>query len=275
MKSAGTSISGSRGMLRRARPATDDQVGEEAGLAGLDVVAGQRVDDVGGRWWWWRSCGLLLVGDAVAGELEEDVVERGGAQRELAHADVAAVEGDGDGADGGGAGVGADGDLVAVDLDRRRRPRRPSPRRWRASASPSTLATMTSLPTDRFRSSGVPSATMRPWSMMPTRWARASASSRYCVVRKMVMPSCSLSRRTSSHTWARLTGSSPVVGSSRNSTSGLCTRAAARSSRRFMPPSRCRSGRRWRRRCRRGRRSSAMRRRRGSARAGRRGGPGA
>ena len=52
--------------------------------------------------------------------------------------------------------------------------------------------------------------------MMPTRWASSSASSRYWVVRKMVIPSCSLSRRTSAHTWTRLTGSSPVVGSSRN-----------------------------------------------------------
>ena len=72
--------------------------------------------------------------------------------------------------------------------------------------------------------------------MMPTRCASSSASSRYCVVRKMVMPSSVLSARTSSHTVARLTGSRPVVGSSRNSTSGLCTSAAARSSLRFMPP---------------------------------------
>ena len=36
---------------------------------------------------------------------------------------------------------------------------------------------------------GVPSATIRPWSMIPTRSASTSASSRYCVVRKTVTPS--------------------------------------------------------------------------------------
>ena len=41
---------------------------------------------------------------------------------------------------------------------------------------------------------------MRPRSMMPTRSASSSASSRYWVVRKMVMPSSALRRRTSSHT---------------------------------------------------------------------------
>ena len=40
------------------------------------------------------------------------------------------------------------------------------------------------------------------------------------------MPRSWLSRRTSSHTAARLDGSSPVVGSSRNSTSGSCTSAS-------------------------------------------------
>ena len=80
---------------------------------------------------------------------------------------------------------------------------------------------MTSVPIDRLRSVGVPSATRRPASMMPTRSASTSASSRYCVVRKIVMPSSTLSRRTSSHTAARLTGSRPVVGSSRNRICGV------------------------------------------------------
>src|SRR5918995_1418109 len=103
-------------------------------------------------------------------------------------------------------------------------------------ASPSSRAKITSLPMRRFSSKGVPSATSLPSLIMPTWSASSSASSRYWVVRKMVMSSSRLSRRTSSHTRARLTGSSPVVGSSRNSTSGLWTRAAARSRRRFMPP---------------------------------------
>src|ERR1700683_883890 len=102
--------------------------------------------------------------------------------------------------------------------------------------SPSTSATITSCPTECLRSAGEPCATSRPAEMMPTRSARVSASSRYCVVKKMVMPSSRFSLRTSDQTAERLWGSRPVVGSSRNSTSGLWTRAAARSRRRFMPP---------------------------------------
>ena len=82
---------------------------------------------------------------------------------------------------------------------------------------------------------GVPSAAIRPSSMIPTRSASWSASSRYCVVRKTVVPS-SFSLRTSSQIAMRLTGSRPVVGSSRNSTRGSWTSAVARSSRRRMPP---------------------------------------
>ena len=104
------------------------------------------------------------------------------------------------------------------------------------SGSPSTVATTRSLPMARLSSAGGPSVTMRPLSMTPTRPASSSASSRYWVVRKIVTPSSSLSRRTSCHTWVRLTGSSPVVGSSRNRTVGSCTSDAARSRRRFMPP---------------------------------------
>ena len=84
------------------------------------------------------------------------------------------------------------------------------------SAPSSTRATITSDPIERFSSVGVPSVMRRPWLMMPTRSASSSASSRYCVVRKIVMPSA-LRRRTSSHTRTRLAGSRPVVGSSRNS----------------------------------------------------------
>ena len=86
-----------------------------------------------------------------------------------------------------------------------------------------------------FRLAGVPSRTISPPSMIASRSQSASASSRYCVVRNTVVPR-SLIRRTSSQTVSRLDGSSPVVGSSRNSTSGWCTSADARSSRRFMPP---------------------------------------
>ena len=50
------------------------------------------------------------------------------------------------------------------------------------------------------------------------------------------MSSLSFSARTYSQTEARLCGSSPIVGSSRNSTRGECSRPRAISSRRFMPP---------------------------------------
>ena len=102
--------------------------------------------------------------------------------------------------------------------------------------SPSTLATITSEPMECFRSAGAPSATILPWSIMPTRWARWSASSRYCVVRKIVTPLSRLTRRTSSQTFTRLMGSSPVVGSSRKRICGSWISAAARSSLLFMPP---------------------------------------
>ena len=49
-------------------------------------------------------------------------------------------------------------------------------------------------------------------------------------MRKIVIPSSAFSLRTSAQTLSRLAGSSPVVGSSRKRISGLCTRAAARSS---------------------------------------------
>ena len=52
------------------------------------------------------------------------------------------------------------------------------------------------------------------------RSASWSASSRYCVVRKTVVPA-SASERITSHSSRRLRVSSPVVGSSRNSTSGV------------------------------------------------------
>ena len=70
-------------------------------------------------------------------------------------------------------------------------------------------------PISALSAAGVPSATMWPWSMIPTRSASTSASSRYCVVRKTVTPSSRARRATSSHSAVRLCGSRPVVGSSR------------------------------------------------------------
>ena len=99
------------------------------------------------------------------------------------------------------------------------------------------------LPTDVFSSSEVPSATLMPRSMTAIRSASWSASSRYCVVSRTVLPSRTRSRMVS-HIWPRVRGSRPVVGSSRKTSGGREMRLAARSSRRRMPPEKvliCRS----------------------------------
>jgi hypothetical protein len=76
---------------------------------------------------------------------------------------------------------------------------------------------------------------MEPPSMTATREASWSASSRYWVVRKIVVP-CSASPRAMSHMTARPRGSTPVVGSSRTTMAGLSISDMARSRRRPMPP---------------------------------------
>ena len=84
-------------------------------------------------------------------------------------------------------------------------------------------------------SAGVPSATMRPSTRTAIRSASASASSMKCVVSRTVLP-----RRESSRTIdqapRRADGSNPVVGSSRNRSSGSPASAIARSRRRRWPP---------------------------------------
>ena len=139
---------------------------------------------------------------------------------------------------------------------RRRRDRRPASRRTARSPSAERLAVAveelrdprlvlrpsrrshgrSARPISALSAVGVPSATIRPWSMIPTRSARTSASSRYCVVRNTVTPSSRARRATSSQSAVRLCGSRPVVGSSRKRTRGRWTSASARSSRRFIPP---------------------------------------
>src|SRR5207249_662784 len=104
-----------------------------------------------------------------------------------------------------------------------------------ADVASETASSRCGRPTWAFNAPGVPSAAISPASMIPTRSASWSASSRYWVVRKTVVPS-TLSFRTSSQIARRLIGSSPVVGSSRNRTRGSWTRADARSSLRLMPP---------------------------------------
>ena len=99
----------------------------------------------------------------------------------------------------------------------------------------STSISITSPPIIAFSSSAVPSAMMWPASITLMRSARRSASSMYCVVSTIVVPSL-LSSAITSHRLMRLRGSSPVVGSSRNRMVGATIRLAPRSSRRRIPP---------------------------------------
>ena len=117
----------------------------------------------------------------------------------------------------------------------------------RSRASPSRVASETvisrrSPPTWLLSSSEVPCAMIRPWSMTTILSARRSASSRYWVVSSSVVPPETRVWMTS-HISVRPRGSSPVVGSSRNSTGGSATSAPARSSRRRIPPEYVRAGR--------------------------------
>ena len=104
-----------------------------------------------------------------------------------------------------------------------------------STSAPFSATDTTSWPICAFRRPGVPSTTIRPASMIASRSQSWSASSRYWVVSMTLVPPA-LIRRTSSQIVRRDAGSSPVVGSSRNRTSGEWTSALARSSRRFIPP---------------------------------------
>jgi len=110
-------------------------------------------------------------------------------------------------------------------------------RRLDLAAAPSSSidSSTTVAPRRRLSSAEVPSTRTAPRSITTMRSASRSASSRYWVVSSTVVPSATRPR-TTSHRSLRLCGSSPVVGSSRNRTGGRWTSAAARSSRRRMPP---------------------------------------
>ena len=207
-----------------------------------------------GRGWWWSSCGTSLgVGDgsgrardgggrALSGSVRWPVSVRNTSSRlgsrtvrpagsmpsasrvrSTATSDARAV---------------LDGDLELSPADADLRAGRAvqdlappaAPRRRRRGRGGSTVP-----PSWDLSSAGVPSAITRPRSITAMRSARRSASSRYWVVSRTVVPSATSSSMTC-HRSDRLAGSRPVVGSSRNSTGGRWTRAAARSSRRRMPP---------------------------------------
>ena len=88
------------------------------------------------------------------------------------------------------------------------------------AASSAKTSSMCPPGTSFFSSAGVPDATILPLSSTATMSASSSASSRYCVVRKMVTPSATR-RRTMSHMVRRLRGSRPAVGSSRKTMRGV------------------------------------------------------
>ena len=87
-----------------------------------------------------------------------------------------------------------------------------------------------------------PSYISRPWSMTITRVHSCSMSVRSWVVSSTVVPRSAFSSRRNSRTLALLTTSSPIVGSSRYSTSGSCSSAAAMSPRIRCPSDSCRTG---------------------------------
>ena len=103
------------------------------------------------------------------------------------------------------------------------------------SAPGASTSVSRSSPILALSASGVPAAITWPASMTAIWSASWSASSRYCVVSRSVVHEPASSWMIS-HITERLRGSSPVVGSSRNSTSGRPMRLAARSSRRRIPP---------------------------------------
>lgn len=83
-------------------------------------------------------------------------------------------------------------------------------------------------------SAGVSIATMRPSTTNATRSHSSLAVAMLCVVRKTVRP-WALRPSTMSRTLRALTGSSPDVGSSRNSNSGLFSIERAKVNRICMP----------------------------------------
>ena len=94
---------------------------------------------------------------------------------------------------------------------------------------------ITSPPIFAFSSSEVPSATTSPSSIIAILSASSSASSRYWVVNIIVTP-LSLNLLISSHKTRLDPGSKPVVGSSKNKTSGEFTKLSPKSNLRFIPP---------------------------------------
>ena len=88
------------------------------------------------------------------------------------------------------------------------------------------------------KSRGAPSKAIAPESMATTRSAAARQRSRRCSARSTVTPHSSFRRRRSQISSSPATGSSWEVGSSRSTSWGRVTRAAARATRCSSPPER-------------------------------------
>ena len=106
----------------------------------------------------------------------------------------------------------------SASREQRARPRRAAPGRAGARAASPARPTPSAAP-------ACPRRSRLPRSITAIRPASWSASSRYCVQSRIVVP-WPASARTMSQTWLRERGSSPVVGSSRNSSSGVTTMLA-------------------------------------------------
>ena len=128
-------------------------------------------------------------------------------------------------------------DLLAV-LRRTARGRTGGVGRWRARTArrPGSSAPRPRRPPAGRARRREPSAMIRPPARIRIRSASFSASSRSCVVSRIVVSSKSASRCTRSWKSRRACGSKPTVGSSRKSSSGRPTMPIATSSRRRWPP---------------------------------------
>jgi hypothetical protein len=109
-----------------------------------------------------------------------------------------------------------------------------SPTSFSLDGSGTNMVMRNPAPKRRLRRSDVPTACTWPWLITAILSASKSTSSMACDVSTMTRPT--LASEIICSTSARVTGSMPVVGSSRNTMSGSPSKAMAMDSRRRMPP---------------------------------------
>ena len=156
--------------------------------------------------------GLVGLLGAAAGEGEEHVVEVGAAQPDVEHLDAAALQPAQRLGEGVGAAADRDADppglLVDLRLARPRAGRSRSTGPADVLGARPTVSSSRCPPTCALSSSPVPRAMTRPRSMTTIESASRSASSRYCVVSRIVVPPSARSAMNS-HMPSRLRGSRP------------------------------------------------------------------